>query len=69
MQHRDIVDAIVGGNGDAAYRLLFGHVTIDSDLLAELVANLDTANRAWPRKGRPAAAATQTRARVKGGAF
>jgi DNA-binding GntR family transcriptional regulator len=71
-QHQQIVDAIVAGDSDAAHKLLFEHVTLDGDLFADLLANLNAAgpvHLAPPRKkGRPAAAAAHTRARVKGGA-
>jgi DNA-binding GntR family transcriptional regulator len=68
-QHQQIVDAVVAGDGDAAYRLLFDHVTLDSDLFADLVASLNTPSQAPARrKGRPAAAiATHARSRVKRG--
>jgi DNA-binding GntR family transcriptional regulator len=70
-QHQQIVDAIVAGDSDAAHRLLFEHVTLDSDLFADLMANLNVATTAsftpLRKKGRPAAAAaTHARARVKG---
>ena len=67
-QHQQIVDAIVAGDGDAAHQLLFDHVTLDSDLFADLVANLNSASEASPnRSRRAAAAAAHSRSRVKGG--
>jgi DNA-binding GntR family transcriptional regulator len=69
-QHQQIVDAIVAGDGDAAYKLLFDHVTLDNDLFSDLMTSLNAASTASVtpprRKGRPAAAvALHMRARVK----
>lgn len=48
--HQKIVDAIVEGDGETAYGLLFDHVRLDSDLFAELVASIgaEDAGRAKP---------------------
>ena len=41
-EHQAIVDALAAGNGDEAQRLLRDHVTLDSDLFADLIASLST---------------------------
>jgi DNA-binding GntR family transcriptional regulator len=39
-EHQQIVDAIIAGDGDAAYGRLFDHVRLDSDLFSDLVVAL-----------------------------
>jgi DNA-binding GntR family transcriptional regulator len=40
-EHRDITQAIVGGEAEAAYRLLREHVTLDGELFRDLIASLN----------------------------
>jgi DNA-binding GntR family transcriptional regulator len=40
-EHQQIVDAIMAGDGDTAYGLLFDHVRLDSDLFSDLVVALN----------------------------
>jgi DNA-binding GntR family transcriptional regulator len=45
-EHEAIVDAIVAGDGDEAYRLLKDHVSLSNELFADLVAALSMADAA-----------------------
>jgi DNA-binding GntR family transcriptional regulator len=40
-EHQQIADAIIAGDGEAAYGLLFDHVRPDSDLFSDLVVALN----------------------------
>jgi DNA-binding GntR family transcriptional regulator len=40
-EHQEIVNAITDGDGDAAYRLLRDHVTLDGELFGDLIASLN----------------------------
>ena len=42
-EHQAIVDAIIAGDGDEAYRLLVDHVSLSNELFADLVAALSSA--------------------------
>jgi len=42
-EHQAIIDAIIAGNGDEAYRLLVDHVSLSNELFADLVAALSSA--------------------------
>jgi DNA-binding GntR family transcriptional regulator len=44
-EHQKIIDAIIGGNGDEAYRLLFDHVSLNNELFADLIAALSLAEK------------------------
>ena len=44
-QHQQIIDAIVSGNGDEAFRLLVDHVSLNNELFADLIAALNLADR------------------------
>ncbi len=45
-EHEAIIDAIVAGDGDKAYRLLQNHVSLSNELFADLVAALNLADAA-----------------------
>jgi DNA-binding GntR family transcriptional regulator len=66
-EHKQIMDAIVAGDGETACRLLYDHVNLDSDLFADLVASLGAADTQPQRKDRSAAAVSiLSRTTVKG---
>jgi DNA-binding GntR family transcriptional regulator len=44
-EHQEIIDAIVAGNGDVAFRLLVDHVSLSNELFADLVAALNIADQ------------------------
>jgi len=44
-EHQAIIDAIVAGNGDEAFRLLVDHVSLSNELFADLVAALSIADQ------------------------
>lgn len=44
-EHQEIIDAIVAGNGDEAFRLLVDHVSLSNELFADLVAALSIADQ------------------------
>lgn len=56
-EHQEIVAAIVAGDAEAAHRLLRDHVTLDSDLFADMVARLSA--DAPARRGKTRAAASR----------
>jgi DNA-binding GntR family transcriptional regulator len=43
-EHQAIIDAIVAGDGDAAFNLLTDHVSLSNELFADLVAALSAAD-------------------------
>jgi DNA-binding GntR family transcriptional regulator len=43
-EHQAIIDAIVAGDGDEAYRLLKNHVSLSNELFSDLVAALNMAD-------------------------
>ncbi len=43
-EHQAIIDAIVAGDGEAAYRLLKNHVSLSNELFSDLVAALNMAD-------------------------
>jgi DNA-binding GntR family transcriptional regulator len=45
LEHQQIIDAITTGNGDAAFRLLVDHVSLNNELFADLIAALHLAER------------------------
>jgi len=47
-EHQEIVDAIIAGDGEAAYRLLFDHVRLDNELFADLLAALNIPSDSAP---------------------
>jgi DNA-binding GntR family transcriptional regulator len=47
-EHQAIIDAIVAGDGDAAYRLLKNHVSLSNELFSDLVAALNMADSVHP---------------------
>ena len=44
-EHQQIIEAIVAGDGDTAFRLLFDHVSLNNELFADLLAALNRAER------------------------
>ncbi len=44
-EHQGIIDAIVAGDGDEAFRLLVDHVSLSNELFADLVAALSIADQ------------------------
>jgi DNA-binding GntR family transcriptional regulator len=44
-EHQAIIDAIVAGNGDEAFRLLVDHVSLNNELFADLISALNLADR------------------------
>jgi hypothetical protein len=40
-----IIDAIVSGDGDKAFKLLVDHVSLNNELFADLIAALNLADR------------------------
>lgn len=45
-EHKAIIDAIIAGDGEKAYRLLVDHVSLSNELFADLVAALSIAESA-----------------------
>jgi len=45
-EHQEIIDAIVAGDGDEAYKLLKNHVSLSNELFSDLVAALNMADAA-----------------------
>ena len=43
-EHQQIIDAIVSGNGDEAFRLLFDHVSLNNELFADLISAFNLAD-------------------------
>jgi DNA-binding GntR family transcriptional regulator len=66
-EHQQIVDAIIAGDGDAAYKLLFDHVKLDSDLFSNLVAALNTSTDKPASANNSVAAVLKKRDRIKRG--
>jgi DNA-binding GntR family transcriptional regulator len=53
-EHQAIIDAIVAGDGEAAFNLLRDHVSLSNELFADLVAALsagETEDVGWLLKG------------------
>jgi DNA-binding GntR family transcriptional regulator len=48
-EHGAIVEAIIGGDGDEAHRLLVSHVSLSNELFSDLVAALTSAESVLPR--------------------
>ena len=44
-EHRQIIDAIVAGDGDTAFRLLFDHVSLNNELFSDLLSALNVKER------------------------
>jgi DNA-binding GntR family transcriptional regulator len=45
LEHQMIIDAIVSGDGDKAFKLLVDHVSLNNELFADLIAALNLADR------------------------
>ena len=47
-EHEKIIDAIVAGDGDAAYRLLVDHVSLTNELFGDLILALNLTEKLTP---------------------
>jgi len=45
IEHQEIIDAIIAGNGKEAFNLLVDHVSLSNELFADLVSALSIADQ------------------------
>ena len=45
LEHEQIIQAIVSGNGDEAFRLLVDHVSLNNELFTDLISALNLTDR------------------------